>query len=63
MLDVPAVLDRLCETWAIETAEPYPSSHHWVSRARLADGTPAVVKLGPPGHLDREAAALTAYPG
>jgi streptomycin 6-kinase len=57
------VLERLCVTWAIETAEPYPSSRHRVIRARLADGTPAVLKLGPPGRMDLEAAALGAYGG
>jgi streptomycin 6-kinase len=59
----PAVLSRICAAWRIEAGDPFVRSVHWVARARLADGTPAVLKLGPPGDLDREAAALAAYGG
>lgn len=62
---LPALVARLERDWGVEVGETFELSYNWVAMARLGDGTPAVLKLGPPepGHLDREAAALRAWSG
>jgi streptomycin 6-kinase len=65
LAELPTVLDAVRREWGVEVGEIYPLSFHWVARARRSDGTPVVLKLGPPGpgHLAQEAAALAAYRG
>jgi streptomycin 6-kinase len=65
LADLPRLLDEIAGRWALELGEPYGLSFHWVCRARRADGSAAVLKLGPPadGHLAVEAATLAAYDG
>jgi streptomycin 6-kinase len=65
LAEVPALVEDVCRRWGLELGEPYPMTFHWVSRVRRADGTPAVLKLGPAesGDLRREALALDAYAG
>ncbi|GAA1297864.1 aminoglycoside phosphotransferase family protein [Pseudonocardia xinjiangensis] len=65
LAELPDVLDAVRRDWGVEVGEIYSLSYNWVARARRADGTLAVLKLGPPGpgHLAQEAAALAAYGG
>jgi streptomycin 6-kinase len=63
--ELPALLDEVARDWGLRLEPPYPLSFHWVCPVRRDDGTPAVLKLGPPadGHLAVEAATLAAYRG
>jgi streptomycin 6-kinase len=62
---LPRLLDDLARDWQLRLGPPYELSFNWVTAAWTADGTPAVLKLGPPepGHLAVEASALAAYDG
>jgi len=63
---LPHHVDAVRRQWELdEVGAPFTLSYHWVSAARRADGSPAVLKLGIPGadHLRREAAALAAFDG
>jgi streptomycin 6-kinase len=57
---LPALLAGVARDWRLVVGEPYALSHHWVTAVTREDGTPAVLKLGPPepGHLAVEAATL-----
>ncbi|GAA0809737.1 aminoglycoside phosphotransferase family protein [Spirilliplanes yamanashiensis] len=62
---LPATAADVAARWQLTLGPAYPPSLNWVARARRADGTPAVLKLGVPsaGHLAGEAAALAAWAG
>jgi len=62
---LPRLLDDIARDWQLRLGPPYELSFNWVTAAWTADGTPAVLKLGPPepGHLAVEASALAAYDG
>src|SRR5215218_6057370 len=62
---LPGLLEEVARDWELELGAPYGLSFHWVCRVRRADGSPAVLKLGPaaPGHLALEARTLAAYAG
>jgi streptomycin 6-kinase len=62
---LPALAAAVARDWKLDLGPPYVLSFHWVAPATRADGTPAVLKLGPtgPGHLAGEAAALAAFDG
>ena len=53
LADLPVLLAQVARRWGLELGEPYGLSFHWVCRARRADGSAAVLKLGPAadGHL------------
>jgi streptomycin 6-kinase len=57
---LPALLAGVARDWRLAVGEPYALSFHWVTAVTREDGTPAVLKLGPPGpgHLAVEAATL-----
>lgn len=57
---LPALLDAVAADWDLTLGEPYALSFNYVCRATRADGTPAVLKLGPPAgeEVDTEPAAL-----
>jgi streptomycin 6-kinase len=57
---LPALLADVARDWDLTVGEPFALSQHWVTAVTRADGTPAVLKLGPtgPGHLAVEAATL-----
>jgi streptomycin 6-kinase len=65
LADLPRLLDEVAQRWALDLGEPYALTFHWVCRARQADGTAAVLKLGPAadGHLAVEARTLASYDG
>ncbi len=65
LVDLPGLVEDVRRRWGLELGATYPLSFHWVVRVRRADGTSAVLKLGPPGSDDlrREATALGAYSG
>lgn len=63
---LPDLVAALGTDWGLSVGEPFPGlSVHWVAPARCADGTDAVLKLGPPGpgHLAVEAEVLGRYDG
>jgi streptomycin 6-kinase len=62
---LPRLLDDIARDWQLRLGPPYELSFNWVTSAWTADGTPVVLKLGPPepGHLAVEASALAAYGG
>jgi streptomycin 6-kinase len=62
---LPTLLDEVARDWGLRLGPPYPLSFHWVCPAQCDDGTPAVLKLGPPadGHLVVEASTLAAFDG
>jgi streptomycin 6-kinase len=62
---LPATLDAIARDWSLTPGEPFDLSYHYVAAATLADGTPAVLKLGVPGggSLAEEAPALAAFAG
>jgi streptomycin 6-kinase len=62
---LPRLLDDIARDWHLRLGPPYELSYNWVTSAWTADGTPVVLKLGPPeaGHLAVEAAVLYAYGG
>ena len=46
---LPAFLENLAERWSLTLGGPYADlSYHYVCRATLPDGTPAVLKVGVP---------------
>ena len=57
---LPALLAEVAAGWALELGEPYALTFNYVTRVTRADGTPAVLKLTPPGRetLPTEAATL-----
>jgi streptomycin 6-kinase len=64
--DLPALAAALADRWRITLGDPFDLSYNYVARARLRDGTDAVVKIGPPwgdGELGREMLALHEYGG
>lgn len=63
--ELPDVIAYCTAAWQLTLGPAYPRSIHWVHAVTRADGTPAVLKLGPPepGHLADEAAALRAFDG
>lgn len=63
--ELPRLLTEIADAWQLRPGAPFPLSFNYVCPAVLADGTPAVLKLGVPGSplLDREAAALTVWGG
>jgi streptomycin 6-kinase len=65
LADLPRLLTDLARDWDLDVGEPFGLSHNWVTAVTRADGTPAVLKLGPAtaGHLRDEAAALDAFDG
>jgi streptomycin 6-kinase len=65
LADLPRVLDDLARDWALTVGAPFDLSFHYVVAVTGADGTPAVLKLGPPsGHsLREELPALRAFAG
>ena len=65
LAELPDLVTDVCGRWDLELGEPFPMTFHWVARVRRADGTPAVLKLGPSASPDlrREALALDAYGG
>jgi streptomycin 6-kinase len=62
---LPRTAAAVAHDWGLTLEDPYPSSFHWVCRARTADGTVAVLKLGPPRLADvaTEIASLRHYGG
>ncbi len=62
---LPALLNQLAERWSLTLSQPFPDmSYNYVTRARLADGTPAVLKVGVPNpELTTEIAALRHFNG
>jgi len=65
LADLPGLLADLARDWDLDVGKPFELSFNWVTAATRADGTPAVLKLGPPtaGHLQAEAFALDAFDG
>jgi len=61
----PALLRAVAARWDLAVGEPFADlTFNMVLRVRRRDGTPAVLKLGPPcRELDTEAAALALYDG
>jgi streptomycin 6-kinase len=62
---LPETVRSLVADWGLELGEPLPMSIHWVCAATTAEGSPAVLKIGPaaPGHLPVEARALRLFDG
>jgi streptomycin 6-kinase len=62
---LPGLLDAVTRQWGLTLVAPLPMSYHWVGRVRRADGSEAVLKLGPPTavELRREVAALRHFDG
>jgi streptomycin 6-kinase len=65
LADLPRLIADLARDWDLDVGEPFGLSFNWVTAVTRADGTPAVLKLGPAtaGHLRVEAAALDAFDG
>jgi len=63
--ELPTLLASVTRDWGLTVVAPLPGSYHWVGRVRRADGSEAVLKLGPPSAVEvgREAAALRHYDG
>jgi streptomycin 6-kinase len=61
LADLPALLAGLAADWELTLGPPYDLTFHYVAAVRLADGTPAVLKVG--FELAVEAAALAAFDG
>jgi streptomycin 6-kinase len=62
---LPELLPVVLREWQLTVEGPYPMSLHWVASVSRADGTPAVLKLGPTGlpDLADEVTALRHYDG
>ncbi len=62
---LPALVAEISERWALTVAPAFPAlSFNFVAPATRADGSAAVLKLGPPNpELDCEAAALQMHGG
>jgi streptomycin 6-kinase len=65
LTDLPRVLDDTARHWDLTVGEPFHLTYHYVTAVTLADGTPAVLKLGVPtgDSLRGEAPALRAFAG
>jgi streptomycin 6-kinase len=63
--ELPSLLDSVTRDWGLTVLAPYPMSFHWVCSVQTAEGGHAVLKLGPPGHVDvgGEVAALGHFGG
>jgi streptomycin 6-kinase len=63
--ELPALLASVTRDWGLTVVAPLPGTYHWVGRVRRADGSEAVLKLGPPSAVEvgHEAAALRHYDG
>ena len=61
---LPALLADLAGEWGLALEPPFRPTNHYVAPATRADGTAAVLKLGPPGGgVPREIAALRHFQG
>jgi len=61
---LPGLLDEAAQRWDLILGEPFLLSYNYVCAATLADGTPAVLKVGVPNReLTSEIAALRIYNG
>ena len=62
---LPSILRGLARDWDLTLGAPYDLTYHYVARVTCGDGTPAVLKLGPPGGASSadEAPALAAFDG
>jgi len=62
---LPVLIEDCSERWSIAVGQGLgPLSYHYVAAATLADGSPAVLKAGPPtADLAREIAALRCFDG
>ncbi|MDQ1656946.1 MAG: streptomycin 6-kinase [Cryptosporangiaceae bacterium] len=62
---LPGQVAAAAQRWGLRIGDPFGQSIHWVAAVTTADGSPAVLKLGPPGpgHLLGEATALDAFAG
>ena len=62
---LPEIIDETLREWRLTVERPYAMTFHWVAAVRQADGTPAVLKLGPAGLADTadEIAALRHFDG
>jgi streptomycin 6-kinase len=62
---LPALIECISERWSLQVGPPVPNlSYNYVAPARLADGTPAMLKLGVPrDELATEIDALRHYDG
>lgn len=59
---LPTLVEEAARRWSIAPGEPFPLSYNYAARCTLADGTEAVLKVGPPGaELASEMRALRAY--
>jgi streptomycin 6-kinase len=65
LADLPALVPAVARDWDLAVGAAFSLSFNWVAAVTRADGSAAVLKLGPPvaGHLDLEAAALELYGG
>ena len=62
--DLPSLLARAAHCWDLTLGEPFLLSYNYVCAATLADGTPAVFKIGVPNlELTSEIEALRTYAG
>src|SRR5262249_18279610 len=62
---LPALIEDCSERWSIAVGQGLgPLSYHYVAAATLADGSPAVLKAGPPtADLARGIGALRCFDG
>jgi streptomycin 6-kinase len=62
---LPSVVAGLEQQWDMTIGAPFELSFNYVTRARLANGTDAVFKIGPweDGEIEREMDALRQYDG
>lgn len=62
---LPRILAGLAADWGLTVGSPFQLSYHYVTAVTVADGGPAVLKLGVPdaSSLAAEAAALGAFAG
>ena len=65
LAELPVLVEDLARDWGLTVGAPYPLSFNYVARARRADGSPAVLKVGPAGsgHLRAEADTLGFFGG
>jgi streptomycin 6-kinase len=62
---LPGLIEQVARRWGLRVAPPFPDlTYNYVAPARLADGTPVVLKLGVPrAELASEIDALRHYGG
>jgi streptomycin 6-kinase len=63
LASLPGLIASVAADWQLVAGREFALSFHWVASVTRADGSPAVLKLGPVGALDDQAAALGAYAG